>query len=251
MTSLPLSYNPIPLYFQLEEALRKKIASREYLPGQPIPSELQLQQEYGVSRETVRRAINDLTSSGLVTKVRGIGTYVAEAKIAHRIGSIYSSTEEILARGMTPGTSFLEKREIRASEEIRREMGLDPLSPIFKIKRLRLADGEPVAILTSYLNGNLVPTILDIEFKNNSLYRTLEDIYQLRFGECDEVIEAGLVGGRDAKLLGIKKSVPVLVVKRLSYLDNTKVIEKLIALYRSDRFKYLVKLKGRNQGCLL
>ena len=251
MTSYPMSSQPIPLYFQLRESLRKKIVDKVYLPGQPVPTEVQLQKEYNVSRVTVRRAISDLVLDGLLVKNRGVGTYVAHPKIIHRIGSIYSSTEELLARGMKPGTKFLEKKEITPSEDICREMGLDKGTKVIKIKRLRLADNEPVAILTSYLNKDLVPDIIKIKFKEDSLYRTLEEVFHLTLHECNEIIEAGLVNGKDANMLGLGKSGPVLVIKRLTYLNTLKVIEKLVAFYRSDVFKYQVKLIGRNEGRLL
>ena len=251
MTSYPLSHESIPLYFQLKESIRKKIVDKIYLPEQPIPTELQLQKEYSVSRVTVRRAVSDLVLDGLLIKNRGVGTYVARPKIIHRTGSIYGSTEELLARGIKPGTKFLEKREMVPSERIRREMALDKGVRVFKIKRLRLADNEPVAILTSYVNKDLVPDLLKIPFKDDSLYRTLEEIYHLTLYECDEMIEAAMIEGKDASLLGLGKSGPVLVVKRLTYLDNLRIIEKLIAFYRSDKFKYQVKLRGRSEGRLL
>ena len=152
---------------------------------------------------------------------------------------------------MKPGTKFLEKKEIVPPEDVRIEMALDKGIKVIKIKRLRLADEEPVAILTSYLNKDLVPDLLGIKFKDDSLYRTLEEIYHLTLNECDEIIEAGMVDGKDANLLGLGKPGPVLVVKRLTYLDNSRIIEVLNAFYRSDKFKYEVKLKGRNEGRLL
>jgi len=242
---------PIPLYFQLEEILRQKILDKQYGAGEPIPTETQLQEEYKVSRVTVRKAVDNLVLAGLLTRKRGVATYVAEHKITHRIGSIYSSTEEILARGLKPGTKFLEKVEIDPPDYIRREMVLDELDKVIKIKRLRLIGDEPVAILTSYVPKDLVPNLTSVEFKDDSLYRTLERTYGLKLSECDEVIEAAMIRGGDANLLGLGKSDPVLVIKRLTYLDNSRVIEDLVALYRTDRYKYQVKLKGRNEGRLL
>ncbi len=146
---------------------------------------------------------------------------------------------------MTPGTSFIEKKEIRPSESMRREMELKKGINVIKVKRVRFANEEPVAILSSYLPEDLVSDLARLKFRNNSLYKTLEEIYNLTLSEGDEIIEAGSIGSEDANLLRIKKGTPVLVVKRLTYLENSRVIEKLTALYRSDKFKYQVKLKGR------
>lgn len=238
----------LPLYHQVEESLRKDIADGVYLTDQPIPTELELQKQFNVSRETVRKAVNNLVLAGLVEKRKGKGTYITHPKITHRIGYIYSSTEEILARGLTPGTRFVEKKEIVPSESMRREMELAKGVNVIKVRRVRFVDEEPVAILSSYLPKDLVPGLVHVKLTNNSLYKTLEEKYNLRLSEGDEIIEAGSIRGKDADLLGIRKASPVLVVKRLTYLNNGRVIEKLTALYRSDKFEYQVKLQGRPGG---
>jgi len=248
MMSLLNKNIPVPLYYQVAESIRQNIAQNVYQPGQPIPTEVKLQEEFNVSRETVRKAVNDLVAEGLVEKIRGKGTYVAQYKIAHRIGSIYGCTEEIIVRGMVPTTKFLETIEFIPPESMRHEMGLSTSVQVAKISRLRYANNKPVAILTSYVPTDLAPDIAHIKFINDSLYKTLEGVYHLVLSEADEVIEAGSVGEKEANILEIEDDSPVLVVKRLTYLENMRVIEKLIALYRSDAYKYTVKLKGRATG---
>ena len=235
----------LPLYHQVEESIRQDIANRIYLPDQSIPTELELQEKFNVSRETVRKAVNNLVLAGLVEKRKGVGTFVTHPKIVHRIGYIYGSSEEILARGMIPSTTFIEKKEISPPEPMRQEMALEKGATVIKVKRLRFVNEEPVAILSSYLPKDLVPDLARVKFRSNSLYKTLEEIYHLTLSEGDEIIEAGSIRGKDADLLRIRKASPVLVVRRLTYLDNSRVIEKLTALYRSDKFKYQVKLRGR------
>ncbi len=235
----------LPLYHQVESCIRKDIANKIYLPDQLIPTELELQKQFSVSRETVRKAINNLVFAGLVEKRKGVGTFITHPKIVHRVGYVYGSYEEILARGMIPTTTFIEKKEIKPPEIMRKEMVLEKGASVIKIKRLRLANEEPVAILSSYLPMDLVPDLAQVKFENNSLYHTLEKVYHLKLNESNEIIEAGSITGKDANWLQIKKGSPILVVKRLTYLNDSRVIEKLTALYRSDKFKYQVKLKGR------
>jgi GntR family transcriptional regulator len=235
----------LPLYHQVEESIRQGITTKAYLPGQAIPTEGELQEQYRVSRETVRKAVSNLVLAGLLEKRKGRGTFVTIPKIVHRLGSLYGSSEEILARAACPGTTFIERKEISASDTMCQDMKIDKGSKIIKVKRLRFANEEPVAILSSYLPKDLVPDMIRIKFLNNSLYKTLEETYGLRLAEADEVIEAGSINKKDATFLDIPENTPILVVKRLTYLDNGRVIEKLTALYRSDRFKYEVKLKGR------
>lgn len=240
----------LPLYHQVEETIRHEIATKGYLPGQAIPTETELQEKYDVSRETVRKAVANLVLAGLLEKRKGVGTFVTNPKIVHRLGSLYGSTEEIIARAATPGTTFIERKEISASATMGHEMKIGTGSKITKVKRLRFVNEEPVAILSSYLPSDLVPNMIRVKFKNNSLYKTLEETYGLRLEEADEVIEAGSIGKRDSRWLDIPENTPILVVKRLTSLDNGRVIEKLTALYRSDRFKYEVKLKGRPRHSL-
>ena len=235
----------LPLYHQVEGSIRQDIANRIYLPGQSIPTELELQKKFDVSRETVRKAVQNLVFAGLVEKRKGAGTFITHPKIVHRVGHVYGSYEEIVARGMIPSTTFIEKKEIRPPEPIRQEMALEEGAAVIKVKRLRSINEEPVAILSSYLPKDLVPDLAQVEFRSNSLYKTLEEIYHLTLSEGDEIIEAGSIRGKDANWLQIRRGAPILVVRRLTYLDNSRVIEKLTALYRSDKFKYQVKLKGR------
>jgi GntR family transcriptional regulator len=233
------------LYHQVESCIRSDIAKKNYLPDQSIPTEIELQKKFDLSRETVRKAINNLVFAGLVEKRKGVGTFVTHPKIVHRVGYIYGSYEEIVARGMIPSTIFIEKKEIKPPELMRKEMALEKGDSVVKIKRLRLVNEEPVAILSSYLPKELVPDLTKVKFENNSLYHTLEKTYNLTLSESDEIIEAGSITGKDANRLQIKKGSPILVVKRLTFLSDSRIIEKLTALYRSDKFKYQVKLKGR------
>ena len=235
----------LPLYHQVEEKLRQDIVNKVYLPSQPIPAESQLQKKFKVSRETVRKAVNNLVLAGLLEKRKGVGTFVTRPGIVHRIGHLYGSSEEISARGMTPGTTFIEKKEVNPPESIRREMNLERGGKVIKIKRIRFANKEPIAVFTSYLPKNFVPDLTLITFKDNSLYKTLGQQFNLFPSEGDEVIEVGSVGIEDAEYLQIPNGSSVLVVKRLTYLENERIIEKLIALYRSDKFIYRVKLRWR------
>ncbi len=240
----------LPLYHQVEESLRQAIANKIYVPGKSIPTETELQEQYDVSRETVRKAVNNLVLAGLLEKRKGVGTFVTRPKIVHRLGRLYGSTEEILARQASPGTTFIERKKIKASGELCRMMEVDKGAGIIKVKRLRFVNNEPVAILSSYLPEDLVPDLIDVEFRSNSLYKTLEGVYGFKLLEADEIIEAGSINKKDAKWLEVPEMTPILVVKRLTYLDIGRVIEKLTALYRSDRFKYQVKLQGRPENRL-
>jgi GntR family transcriptional regulator len=149
---------------------------------------------------------------------------------------------------MIPTTKFLETVEFSPPESMRSEMRLTGSAKVVKLRRLRCADNKPVAILTSYVPSELAPGISQDNFIDGSLYKTLEQVYHFVLSEADEVIEAGSAGEQDAHFLEIKIHSPLLVVNRLTYLENMSVIEKLVAFYRSDAYKYNVKMKGRATG---
>ena len=239
---------PIPLYFQVAESIRDKIVQNIYQLGKHIPTETQLQNEYNVSRETIRKAVSNLVGEGLIEKVRGKGTFVVEPKITHSVGSIYGCTEEILVRGMVPATKLLEIVEISPPDSMRVEMNLVKSAKVIKLKRLKYADNKPVAILTSYIPSKLVPGICQDNFIDGSLYKTFEQVYHYVLSKAEEVIEAGSAGDQEAHILEIQTNSPLLVTNRLTYLDNGSVVEKLIAFYRSDVYKYNVQMEGRTTG---
>ncbi len=248
MISLVNKNLPIPLYFQVAENIRDKIIQNIYQIGRHIPTETQLQNEYSVSRETIRKAISNLVAEGLIEKVRGKGTFVVEPKIVHRVGSIYGCTEEILVRGMVPATKLLEITKLSPPESMRVEMRLSESEKIIKLKRLKYADNKPVALLTSYIPSEFVPGICEDNFVDGSLYKTFEQVYHHVLSKAEEVIEAGSASEQQAQILGVQTNSSVLVVNRLTYLENSSVIEKLTAFYRSDVYKYTVQMEGRATG---
>ena len=242
---------PIPLYFQIAEEIRARIVQGIYSCGEAIPTELLIQDEFEVSRETARKAVSVLINEELIVKVRGKGTFVAQPKVVHRIGSVYGSSEEIKARGLVPSTKILGIDRFAPPHNIQKEMQLSKTAEVVKATRLRFANNKPAAILTSYLPNDLIPGLSASKFLNGSLYKTLEKVYKLSIRDADEIIEAGIVDNEEAGYLEIEKNTPVLVVNRITYLENNRVIEKLKALYRSDIFKYQVKLRGRSLGSQL
>src|SRR5260370_13733399 len=144
--------SPLPRYYQLREIMRERIRSGEWKPGDLIPSERELGETYGISRMTARQAITDLVNEGLFYRERGKGTFVSQRKVTHQLIHLTGFTEDIRARGQRPGTKVISATMQLADEETAEKLRISLGTPIFRLQRLRLADGEPLAIELSQIN---------------------------------------------------------------------------------------------------
>lgn len=235
----------VPLYYQVEENLREMIESGKWKAGDILPPEKELQAVYQVSRTTIRQALDLLVRKGMLIRIPGRGTFVIKNKIVHYVGKITSFSEEMLSRGIKPGTKILEFRKVVPPPFISRDLGIKEGSFAVLLKRLRFANDEPVAISEIYLPEDLVPGFLEEGLREESLYNFLEKRYGIVFGETLETVEATSIVGREAKLLKVTEGTPGLVVGRISYADTGRVIERAYTLYRGDKFVYQNRLVGR------
>lgn len=241
----------VPLYFQIEMEIRKKIAAGNYKRGTLLPSERELVDTYKVSRLTARNAINRLVAQGLVTKIQGKGTFVAEQSRDHMVGPLNSSSEVFLLKNYTVKTKVLESKKTAPTKEIYKKLQLEECESeeIFYLERVRYANDKPVAYIKCYLPYGPIDKIETIDFSVATLYRTLEDYYRLELYEAYEVIEATKVDKKSAQLLELEPGSPVLLNKRTTYLKGGTIIEYEKVLYRSDIYKYHNKLiRGGNAG---
>lgn len=237
----------MPLYYQLVEILSEKIDSGELRSGEPIPSELQLQEQYGISRTTVRQAIARLVAAGKLRTVQGKGTFVAEPKVEEKVETITSLSQQLLARNIKPGTKVLELVVTKPSPRVAEALALSSMDAVVRLERLRLADDEPLGISTAYLPYDLVPQLAEKGLNSESLYEVLEGEYGLVLQEADESVSASAATEREAQLLGITANAPVLLVTRTTYLASGRPIEHSRTVFRADRYRYYARLRGRDQ----
>src|SRR5262249_40781590 len=139
-------HSPIPRYHQLKEILRERVRTGEWKPGDHIPSERELGETYGISRMTARQAITELVNEGVFYREQGKGTFVTRNKITQQLMTLTGFTEDISARGQHPSTQVLSAHMDVADAETIEHLRIEPSDPIFCVQRLRLADGEPLAI---------------------------------------------------------------------------------------------------------
>ncbi|WP_240506621.1 GntR family transcriptional regulator [Thermoactinospora rubra] len=227
--------SPVPKYFQLREILLDLIESNELSIGAAIPSERDLCQRFGLSRMTVRQAVDHLVSEGRLHRVPGKGTFVARPKIELAL-QLTSFTEDMRARGMVPGARDLDRRIVRASAHLAKELGIQPGDEVHFIERLRTADGEPLSIERAHIPVSLAPDLDKQDLTDKSLYELLERRYGIVFDAGELTIDGGIADPSDADLLKLDRGGAVLLLQRRSFCGGV-CAELGVSTYRADRYQ--------------
>jgi GntR family transcriptional regulator len=234
----------LPRYSQLANILRDRIAKGELPAREPIPSERQLEKDYSVSRTTIRQAIDLLVRQGFLYREHGRGTFVSPQKLQKGISELTSFTEDMRRRGMEPGQKILGIEDIQPSESIRARLELSSdRQSVLRIERLRLGDGVPMGLQTSYyaLPPGETITRHDLE-RIGSVYRILQERFHLIPTEADETLEVTVATAAEASILQVRRGSPLLLSERTTYSQYRRVIEFVKILYRGDRYRYFAKL---------
>jgi GntR family transcriptional regulator len=233
----------VPLYLQLKKVLLDKIAREELRSGAAIPSERELEETFGLSRTTVRQAINELVRDGVLYRYQGRGTFVARPKIQPALHRLTSFSEDMRMRGLRPGGRILENGLVPAPPDLAQLLQITDATPLLYLKRLRLADDEPIGLHHTWLSlGAQRPPDVATLTNGGSLYQMLEDEYDIRLKEADETLEVTVADDEEAELLQIPPTTPLLLIQRLTFSDTGRPVEFVKMLYRVDRYKYYVHM---------
>lgn len=235
--------SPLPRYFQLKEIMRERIRTSDWKPGDLIPSERELGETYGISRMTARQAITELVNEGLLYREQGKGTFVSQHKITQQLIRLTGFTEDIRTRGQRPGTKVLSAQMYPADETTAERLRIKAGEMLFRLQRLRLADGEPLAIELSLISFKGCERLLEEDLENNSLYRVLETKYGLPLMEAEQELEAGLAGNEEAHLLKIPVGSAVLFTRRTTYTERNQPIEYARSVYCGNKYTFYTHMK--------
>lgn len=235
--------SPVPRYHQLKEILRERISSGEWKPGALIPSERELSESYDISRMTARQAVTDLVNEGVFYREQGRGTFVTQNKITQQLLHLTGFTEDIRARGQHPSTRVLAAGMLPADDVAAGQLRVAPGDLIFVLRRLRLADGEPLAIEVSMLTFKGCERLIDEDLARHSLYQLLESTYGVPLVEADQEIEAGLASEEEAKVLKVALGSAVLYTRRTTYTERNRPIEYAMSVYRGNKYVFHTHLR--------
>jgi GntR family transcriptional regulator len=228
-----------PKYWGLKRHLLDLLRSMP--PGSPIPTERSLAAEFDVSRTTVRQALAELTVEGRLLRVQGKGTFAAEPKVAQRL-QLSSYTEDMRAQGRQPSSRLLEMSEEPADSDLSRLLGIRASAKVLRLNRLRLADGEPMAIETTHLPLARFRGLRRYVTSGGSLYQVLREKFGVEMGHAEETIETALASPAEAELLGADIGLPMLLLSRHSFDTDGKPVEWVRSVYRGDRYKFVATL---------
>lgn len=236
----------MPLYHQIYDQLHAQIESGRFRPGDQIPTESELSETYGVSRITVKQAIQLLVNEGRLERIQGRGTFVSQPKIDRRLDSMISFRDEMLQRGMRPSSRLLELKVVPVSPKVAKSLRLQSGKEVIKIQRLRFADGDVMGIQTAYLPYDLCPELLKEAdaLESGSLYEILNRKFDLRPARAEEAYSIARLDVHDAKLMMLSEGDPVFQAERISFLPDGRPFEAVWSLLRGDRYTLRVEIIG-------
>lgn len=223
--------SPVPLYHQLERALAERITAGDY--GDGLPGELELVAEFGVSRGTVRQALDRLSRRGLIVRRRGRGSFVAPIPLEYPVGRFYHFAHEMSERGIAESSRVLARSVIRTPRRLTRRLEVAPETRCVRLVRLRLAGDRPLLLETSHIPDDLAGPLRHADLSHGSLYDVLE-AGGVRLHRVTEEVRSVTLGRAEAEPFGLDPGAPALALERLAWAAHRPVEHRLV-LAPSDR----------------
>jgi GntR family transcriptional regulator len=242
---MPVSLNRtlyVPLYHQLKEILLRDISSGKLKPDDRLPSEDQVAATYGVSIITVRRTLTDLATAGYIRRERGRGTFVSRVNVEQGPKELTSFAHEMSKRGLRSSSRVLEQKVVACDPEIAQHLQIGEGDEVFLLRRLRLADDEPMGIQTAHIPLKLAPGLVDEDFSSASLYETLEKKFDIYPSHAREIHSAISIAEEDAAILGLPEGSLGLAARCNTFLADGQPLEFVTSVMRGDRYEVVLDL---------
>jgi len=231
-----------PLYHQIKETITRQIVSGRWRPGHELPSETDLCAHFGVSRGTLRRALDDLQNRGLIVRRQGRGTFVESPKFEGSVlGSYRNFTGGALPHDQVSRLLGIERR--RASVDLQRLLQLDKRDYVYEVRRVQFMGGLPITLSTSFIPAALAPGLDKSDLEHELLYNLLEQRFGLVFLRAEEFLEPVIADEFVAQTLEVPEGTPVFLVERHSFVVGDKPGEFRQAYMRGDRYRYRIDLR--------
>ena len=209
-------------------------------PGERLPPERKLSADFDIARETLRRGLDDLARDGYLDRRLGAGTFVAAPKITKQF-RVTSFTEDMHQRGLAPSSRVVASTVDSAGAQLGGYLKISPAAEVITIKRLRLADGLPMALETLSTPCDLVPGLKGPELENRSFYEILASRYGRSIVGTHQTIEATITDEEESALLEVPQLSPALLFERTSWSTDQRIIEYVRSVYRGDRYKFEIE----------
>ena len=234
---------PIPLYFQLEKLILEEIENGSYPVGSTIPTEKELSEIFDISRTTVRQAIADLVREEHLYRVKSKGTFVSHPKLNQGfIQSIRPFNDDVISAGRVPSTQVLELRVVTLDLETALLMDRPEGSKAIYLYRKRMADGEPIVRVETYLPYEECGFVLEHDLSRESLYQVLSTRAETKITHIVRICEARAADGEDEAVLGLRRGRPIHYFQSMGYNSSHRLLELSIARYRGDQSRFRVEV---------
>lgn len=229
----------LPLYDQIERNLRDLIVNEHLKPGEAMPGEWDLAGLYGVSRLTVRRALDELVRQNWLEKKHGVGTFVRKPIMATIAAGKLSFTEQIRSIGREPSSRFINQRVIAATEKIARALNIQKGDPIIEIARVRLADNLPILFERACLSTARFPTLENHDWsQDESLYKVLSDEYEINISAMDHTIKPVTLTETEARYLNTQAGIPALLSQIIAFTSSGVPVEYAWSVSNGDKSEF-------------
>lgn len=229
-------------YAQLIEELNDLIRERAYRADTCLPSERELCERYDVSRITVRRALAEMESAGVIYRIQGKGAFVRSERVSAQLPALKSLTEEMQDSHISCGSRILALETVPASKKVARMLEIPENTPVVMLKRLRLVDGKPLAIETCYLSPDVGPTVKEHIADNISLYGILREKCRVSPVRAEQSLEIGFLQSWEQAQLGENAPVYAIFTTRQAFDENNRPLEYVEGKYRGDRYTYHISM---------
>lgn len=239
---------PVPLYRRISDELKARIEAGEYVPGDRLPSELELARTYGVSRITSRQALDLLAAEGLLVRRQGMGSFVASRRVTQPLVRLTDFVEDMAEAGLRPESRVLSFGTITAPAEIADMLGLDPDAEVYRLDRLRLADDSPIALDWTWLPLQFGRLLVEQDLTRRTIYSILEGEYGIPIVSGEYTLSAVVAEAEQAVPLQVRSGAPFLVFDRTSRTSSDKPVYYQRRFYRADRVQYRLSLRRTAPG---
>ncbi|MFT3983632.1 MAG: GntR family transcriptional regulator [Lachnospiraceae bacterium] len=228
--------NPKPLYQQLRDILVDEIESGTWAVNERIPSENKLSEIYGLSRMTVRSVISDLVKEGVLYRVQGKGTFVAE-KIVAVSPSYIGIREQLEKMGYEVKTKIIECKTVPCQNTVAKKLNLEVGAPVFMVKRMRYIKGGPISLHISYVNAEYSERLTEEKLEKEQLCVLLNGEYGVVRKVVSETLESILASEGEAELMEVEKGHPLILLRDILYDQNDNPYEYTKVVFRGDKIK--------------
>jgi GntR family transcriptional regulator len=229
----------LPLYDQIERNLRDLMVNGHLKPGEAMPGEWELADLYGVSRLTVRRALDELVRQNWLERKHGVGTFIRQPTMASIVASKLSFTEQMKTIGRKPSSKTVNQRVITATIKVARALQIEEGDPVIEITRIRLADNIPILLETACLSTERFPSLSGMDWsKDQSIYQILNEEYGIAVSAMDHTIKPVTLTETEARYLKAKAGIPALLSETIAYSREGEPVEFSWSFSNGDKSEF-------------